>query len=158
MTVSAGSRAHRASVGNRDPWAVGGIDDGEHVHLLGAGGPVAVPEVKEELAGAALVFGAELEGHDGAGLICGFAVLDHEELVLRIFLDLAGVDPVPEGGVWVDEVVLTGREVAVWSGSRCGEHGGGSRQKDGEELHLVFNFEEDCIKAEICLINGGRSS
>lgn len=81
------------------------VDDGEDVRLLGARGDVAGPQVKLELAPATCEVRGDVEGNDCGGFVCGVAVFHDEELVLGVFFEVAGLDPVAECAVRVDGAV-----------------------------------------------------
>lgn len=137
MVVSAHELCPLSNIGSRkgreSSWGVGPREDVE--------GPcarrdISVPELKDELTGFTLGALIKLKRDDGGCLVCGFAVLDDQKLILGVLNNLATLDPASVGSSRVDDVF----ELASFEDWHSqGDRGG--RKEEGEKLHVGFFWE-----------------
>lgn len=101
----------------RESWGAVG---GEDIQVLRPGGGVALPEVEDELAGAAVHPLAEIECHNGGGLVVGNSVFHDQGPAWCGGFDFTGLDPAAIGGGWGHS---GGVSLAAIHGTGCGEAG-----------------------------------
>lgn len=83
--------------------SVPGVHRVKDIRGLRPGRDIAIPEVENELAGAAFEVWGDLEGDQRAGLVRRVVVFHNEELVLRVFDCGAVADEPSVCAVWPDD-------------------------------------------------------